>query len=96
MIRQRIDLYLESIEPNTLKNLYLVNFEDFVQSKKFRENLAQKLGLDLNNWKQAEFYLKPNESIKNVNNFTNLQDESLIKDIQVIESELKDYCLDIK
>lgn len=96
MIRQRIDLYLESIEPNTLKNLYLVNFEDFVQSKKFRENLAQNLGLDLNNWKQAEFYFKPNESIKNVNNFTNLQDESLIKDIQVIESELKDYCLDIK
>lgn len=95
-VRQIIDLRLKKLNPNVLKNVYFVNFEDFVISKQYRENLALNLGLNLNNWEQAELYFKPNESIKNVNNFTNLQDESLIKDIQVIESELKDYCLDIK
>lgn len=94
-IRQKIDLHLKNLKHNTLKNVYLVNFEDFVPSKQYRENLALNLGLDLNDWEQSELYFKPNESIKNVNNFTNLQDDSLIKDIQFIEKELKDYCLNI-
>lgn len=93
--RQKIDLNLKNLKQDTLKNIYFVNFEDFVPSKQYRENLALNLGLDLNDWKKVEFYFKPNESIKNVHNFSNLQDESLIKDIHFIENELKDYCLKV-
>lgn len=96
ILRHNIDLHLKNLTHDTLKNVYFVNFEDFVPNKQYRENLALNLGLDLNNWKNVEHYFKPNESIRNVYNFTNLQDDLLIKDIEFIEKELKDYCLDIK
>lgn len=93
MLRQKIDLLLKNLKHDTLNNIYLVNFEDFVSNKEYREKLALNLGLDLKNWKKIELYFKPNESIKNVSNFTNLQDDGLKKDIQFIENELKDYCI---
>ena len=79
---------------NTLNNvLFTLNFEDFVLSKECRENLANKVGLSLDNWTNQKKYFKPEVSLKNVKNFINCKEygvDNMV--IDLIEKELQQYC----
>ena len=91
--RKKIDYALKCLDKTLLNSLYTLNFEDFVLSKECRENLANKVGLCLDNWIDQEKYFKPEVSLKNVKNFINCSDSVVDnKVIDLIEKELQQYC----
>ena len=92
-LRQRIVDTFKCLD-NSLQNvLFTLNFEDFVLNKEYRENLANKVGLNLDNWIDQEKYFKPEVSLKNVRNFINCTDKGVDpKAIDLIEKELQQYC----
>ena len=66
-----------------------VQFEEFILSEEFRNNLALKLGLDFSGWKKQR-YFKPHISEKNVHNYKKFHDK---KTMDFIAESLGEYCL---
>lgn len=92
-LRKEIGNTIEHLDTTQQDVLFNLNFEDFVLNKECRENLANKVGLNLDNWIDQEKYFKPEVSLKNVRNFINCTDKGVDqKAIDLIEKELQQYC----
>lgn len=89
--REKARIALEKVQSKPDLDIEIVEFEEFVVSKQYREELVRKIGLSQARRKEFE-YFKPWESAKNVmlHQFHPNQDE-----IKYIESELGDYCVDL-
>lgn len=80
-----------TVSPTLASRVHRVCFEDFIQSEKYRDDIAQSCGLDLN-CRDKGRYFKPDASRKNIANYTDFPDQ---KTIRMIERELGAYCIEI-
>jgi len=71
--------------------IHTVQFEDFVLSEEYRNQLAQKIGLDLKDQDKHCFF-KPWESEKNIDNYKRFSKQD---EINKIEQELPEYLYEI-
>jgi tetratricopeptide (TPR) repeat protein len=71
-------------------NVEFIQFEEFVISEKFRNRLAERMGLSFER-QRKHHYFKPWESLKNV--FLH-QEHPRQDDIELIEHELSQYCVE--
>lgn len=78
----------DSLETNRA-SVCFVRFEDFVLSEKYRDELAEKAGLDLQKREKHRFF-RPWVSEKNVHNYKDFSDHEAIAKI---ESRLREYCV---
>ncbi len=81
---------LQESDPSFFKNIHTIQFEKFILSEKYRESLADFLGLDLSTQNKHTFF-KPWKSEKNVYNYKEFKDQ---KAISIIETELSEYLWD--
>ncbi|EDZ92427.1 TPR repeat-containing protein [Limnospira maxima CS-328] len=74
---------------NTSSQVFKVQFEEFVLSETYRQELAQRAGLDLSTHKPHQHF-KPWESKKNVYLHQTYENQ---EEIRAIEQALPEYCL---
>ncbi|HIP27204.1 MAG TPA: hypothetical protein EYG80_06070 [Flavobacteriaceae bacterium] len=97
-----IDLFIESYRNGRKRfkeafskikdknNLHIVQFEDFILSQEYRNQIVEKLGINLSEREEFSKF-KPWESEKNIFLHETFKNQELISKI---ENELKEYCYD--
>lgn len=94
LMRERVTRLLDQAAPAdaTASSTRLVQFEPFVLSRAYRQDLARSVGLDPTRQREYSRF-KPEVSRRNLVNFRTHPDQEAIRRI---EAELGEYCLDLE
>lgn len=85
-MRRMSELSIKQLSQHT-KNIHHVQFEKFVRSPDYRNNIADKLNLYIKKSDKHTFF-NPDESIKNTENYKKYKAQD---EIQIIEKKLPEY-----
>ena len=91
--RKQADVDIEKtnqvlLESGSTSRIQKIEFEEFVLSERYRDDLARSIGLDISKRKKHSHF-KPWESMRNI---CIHQEHLITEDIKKIETALRDYC----